>query len=57
MFSDFFEYCTFDNPVFCSGVFWGIVFIFTFIRTVKYRIAEDKERAIEREIIKKYMEE
>ena len=57
MFKDFFEYCTFDNPVFLSGLFWGVVFLITITRVIHFKLLEAKEKAIEDEIIEKYIKE
>ena len=43
---EFFKHCTWDNPVFCGGLFWLIVFILSGISTIYYKMeeAEDERR-------------
>ena len=38
-----FQHCTFDNPVFCGGLFWLVVFIISGISTLYYKVEEHKE--------------
>lgn len=57
MFGDFFQYCRFDNPVFLSGLIWGVIFIITLTKVVHFKLIESREKAIEDEIIRKYLAE
>ena len=56
MFDNFFEHCRLDNMVFRSGLFWGFIFLVTFIRVIQFKIQEAKEKAIEDEIIQRFIE-
>lgn len=49
---EFFKYCTLDNPVFQSAIFWIGLFIFTGCFTIYYKIQEAQEAA-EAEKLKK----
>jgi hypothetical protein len=40
---EFFKYCTMDNPVFVSALFWIGLFIFTGSFTLHYKLQEAKE--------------
>jgi len=56
MFDNFFEYCRLDNSIFLSGIFWGLLLLLTSTRVIQFKMQEAKEKAIEDQIIQKFID-
>ena len=48
---DFFEYCTWDNPVFMHGMFWLAVCLVTGFYTIHYKLEDARESKQEQDLL------